>query len=244
MFYEFDWKDHREIALVGEGDGDPDGDVWNVLVADDSKKSKGKKTAVGRPKKIIKKEVESDEEIEESESGASEDEYENQSDDEDEEEEGPSDSETPSPDETDDGDDYSRVPRTPSKKRKRSTVTRTPSKRTPASKVTTPRKPNKRRTVIAPTPHSRKSLAARKQKQTLRVRPPPPLTSHLQLENLPTDPWLRAMHVLHVGARPDVLPCREEEYARCLRAVEELLEEGSGGCVCEFFFPSFYRAAF
>nr|VWP01838.1 Uncharacterized protein [Ganoderma boninense] len=39
------------------------------------------------------------------------------------------------------------------------------------------------------------------------------------------------MHVLHVAARPGALPCREEEYGRVLRAVEELLEEGSGGCI-------------
>jgi origin recognition complex subunit 1 len=49
-----------------------------------------------------------------------------------------------------------------------------------------------------------------------------------------TDPWLRAMHALHVGARPEALPCRAEEYARVMRAVEELLEEGSGGCICKF----------
>jgi len=48
-----------------------------------------------------------------------------------------------------------------------------------------------------------------------------------------TDSWLRAMHALHVGARPEALPCRAEEYARVMRAVEELLEEGSGGCICK-----------
>jgi origin recognition complex subunit 1 len=41
------------------------------------------------------------------------------------------------------------------------------------------------------------------------------------------------MHVLHVAARPDELPCRDEEYSRILRSVRELVEEGSGGCVCE-----------
>jgi hypothetical protein len=50
------------------------------------------------------------------------------------------------------------------------------------------------------------------------------------------DPWLRAMHALHVGARPESLPCRAEEYARVMRSVEELLEEGSGGCICALFF--------
>ena len=48
---------------------------------------------------------------------------------------------------------------------------------------------------------------------------------------LPENPWLRVMQVLHVGARPDVLPCREKEYGQIMRAVEGLLEEGSGGCV-------------
>ena len=38
-----------------------------------------------------------------------------------------------------------------------------------------------------------------------------------------------------VAARPGALPCREEEYGRVLRAVEELLEEGSGGCICAYF---------
>jgi origin recognition complex subunit 1 len=68
------------------------------------------------------------------------------------------------------------------------------------------------------------------------------------------DPWVRAMRALHVGMRPGgagsgsaegrggsersgagggaMLPCREQEYARVLGAVEELLEEGSGGCIC------------
>jgi origin recognition complex subunit 1 len=211
-----------------------------------------------RPKRKIKREVSEEnqieaEEVTESDDGGTEDEYESQSDGRDDEDEGPSDS--PTADEDDeDSDDVLGGPRTPSKKRKRSTVThtyskspsksiRTPSKRKVATTpTTTPRKPTKLRKTVVPTPHSRKSIATRKQKQkSLRVRPPPPLTSHLQLENLPTDPWLRAMHVLHVGARPDVLPCREEEYARCLRAVEELIEEGSGGCVCKFALSSLVR---
>ena len=53
------------------------------------------------------------------------------------------------------------------------------------------------------------------------------------MTHLPKDPWLRAMHALHVGSRPDSLPCREEEFNKVLRCVGELLEEGSGGCVCK-----------
>ena len=54
-----------------------------------------------------------------------------------------------------------------------------------------------------------------------------------QVNRLPSDPWLRSMQVLHVAARPGALPCREEEYKRVLSTLEDLLEEGSGGCVCE-----------
>ena len=50
------------------------------------------------------------------------------------------------------------------------------------------------------------------------------------------DPWLRTMHALHVGSRPDSLPCREEEYNKVPRCISELLEEGSGGCVCKSIF--------
>ena len=83
--------------------------------------------------------------------------------------------------------------------------------------------------------------ALRKRKRTaLAVRPPPPAEGTLELAlasgvGLEGDAWLRAMHVLHVAARPGALPCREAEYGRVLRAVEELLEEGSGGCICACF---------
>jgi origin recognition complex subunit 1 len=247
LFYEFEWEEHRKTAL--EGDGDGEGDPWDVSVgnfmekpqkAKAATKTNGKTKGPTRPKKSVKKknnrgdETDADE-LEESDDGGTEDEYQAQSDDDgDDGEEGPSDSDSPATDEDEqDDDDLFDEPRTPSKKRKRPNNAHTPAKRmTTATPATTPRKPARGRKPAAPTPHSRKSLAKRKQK-SLRMRPPPPLTSHLQLENLPTDPWFRAMHVLHVGARPDVLPCREEEYARCLRAVEELIEEGSGGCVCK-----------
>jgi hypothetical protein len=124
------------------------------------------------------------------------------------------------------------VPRTPSR-RKRGT-------NTPAS---TPRRRPRATTLAAPTPHSKAALRARAKKRTLAVRPPAPDAVQdlaLQLENVPRDPWLRAMHVLHVAARPEAqrLPCREQEYARVLQAVEELIEEGSGGCICEFSYLS------
>ena len=118
------------------------------------------------------------------------------------------------------------VPMTPSRKRKRA-----------------PSTPRKRRTqtttnLAAPTPHSKAALRARASRQrAIAVRPPPQDRIgdlNLMLANVPLDPWLRAMHVLHVASRPEALPCREEEYSRVLRSVEELIEEGSGGCVCRF----------
>ncbi|KAI0081042.1 P-loop containing nucleoside triphosphate hydrolase protein [Panus rudis PR-1116 ss-1] len=128
------------------------------------------------------------------------------------------------------------VPRTPSKKRKRGgsqSVISTP--RRTRSVPSTPRKKRTKDSLAAPTPHSKAALRARAKKKWT-VRPPPGadrVNTDLQLElaNVPPDPWLRAMHVLHVAARPEALPCREEEYGKVLRAVEELVEEGSGGCV-------------
>ncbi|KAJ3564052.1 hypothetical protein NP233_g8542 [Leucocoprinus birnbaumii] len=133
-------------------------------------------------------------------------------------------------------------PRTPSKKRirrdasspRKSTAT-TPRKRKPVTKP-----------LAQPTPHSKKAAAARrkkklgvqaspsKKKQKFTIRPRP-LTSldwkKLQVNLGPKDPWLRAMHMLHVGNRPDSLPCRDAEFENVLGCVGDLLEEGSGGCV-------------
>jgi origin recognition complex subunit 1 len=53
-------------------------------------------------------------------------------------------------------------------------------------------------------------------------------------EDLPTDPYQRALRLLHVGATPDSLPCREEEFVDVLSRVEEGVEGGGGGCLCEF----------
>lgn len=130
---------------------------------------------------------------------------------------------------SEDDDDDNMVPRTP---RKRRTAARPRTPRTPR----TPRNKGGRAfKLAAPTPHSKAALRARaSRKRTLAVRPPPLDRAHdlTLLENIPKDPWLRAMHVLHVASRPDALPCREEEYGRVLRSVEQLLDEGSGGCVC------------
>lgn len=124
------------------------------------------------------------------------------------------------------------TPRTPSKKRRRA-----------ASTPTTPRR-NKRATApsqaAAPTPHSKRAIRARARRRPVMQAPPPEMAGAFALgvasASTEKDPWLRAMHALHVGARPEALPCRAEEYARVMRSVEELLEEGSGGCICAFVF--------
>ncbi|KAJ7170168.1 P-loop containing nucleoside triphosphate hydrolase protein [Mycena filopes] len=105
-----------------------------------------------------------------------------------------------------------------------------------------PKTPSKKRGRVGhPTPHSKAALARRrtkgagsssprKRRFTLPARKDMTL-AHDSMVHLPQDPWLRAMHVLHVGSRPDALPCREEEFDKVLGAVADLLEEGSGGCV-------------
>ncbi|KAH9029301.1 P-loop containing nucleoside triphosphate hydrolase protein [Lactarius deliciosus] len=117
------------------------------------------------------------------------------------------------------------TPRTPSKRRRRA-----------ASAASTPTTPRRKRVapaaLAAPTPHSKRAIRARARRPVM-LAPPPEMAGAFALGEASTekDPWLRAMHALHVGARPEALPCRTEEYARVMRAVEELLEEGSGGCI-------------
>ncbi|KAF9511046.1 hypothetical protein BS47DRAFT_1373169 [Hydnum rufescens UP504] len=87
----------------------------------------------------------------------------------------------------------------------------------------------------APTPHSKAALKARVETKRRRisqqVASQNTFTEAIDLGHLPKDARLRAMHVLHVGSRPEALPCREEEYTDILAKVLELLEEGAGGCL-------------
>ena len=53
------------------------------------------------------------------------------------------------------------------------------------------------------------------------------------IENLPTEPYERALRLLHVGATPESLPRREEEFGDVLTRVEEGVETGGGGCLCQ-----------
>ncbi|KAF8802447.1 P-loop containing nucleoside triphosphate hydrolase protein [Phlegmacium glaucopus] len=119
---------------------------------------------------------------------------------------------------------------------------RTPSRKRQRKEAKTPRNPKRNKTLAQPTPHSKAALISRqKASSSPRKRKIEPsfgisfssqsLTFKTSMAHLPKDPWLRAMHALHVGSRPDSLPCRGEEFHKVLRCVSELLEEGSGGCV-------------
>ncbi|KAF8649352.1 hypothetical protein AX16_005861 [Volvariella volvacea WC 439] len=127
-----------------------------------------------------------------------------------------------------------KAPRTPSK---RIAALLDPTADTPEA-FTTPRK-SRSKTLAQPTPHSKAALTRRaggrapsSPRKRMTVRPRAITYGAMNdMSLLPRDPWLRAMHVLHVGNRPEALPCREEEFERVLRCVGELLEEGSGGCV-------------
>jgi origin recognition complex subunit 1 len=69
------------------------------------------------------------------------------------------------------------------------------------------------------------------------------LPSTISPEDLPTDPYQRALRLLHVGATPDSLPCREEEFLDVLSRVEEGVEGGGGGCLCELYFSPITQSA-
>ena len=231
-FYDLNWDCHYKQAqkascAIPAGD-DPDwgtGSEWDVVAESPPKPTRGKTSTQGSRKKV---KVEDRDVVSESEDGGTEDEYQAA-----DVEDGSTDDELlltkeaedeVSEEESEDADE----PHTPRKRRRRAVTTMTPRKA--------------RKTVVHPTPHSRRALKARgsprKGKFKMRAQPLPYMS--FDLSHLPQDPWLRAMHVLHVGSRPDALSCREEEFQHVLRCVGELLEEGSGGCICKlssiFFF--------
>ncbi|KAG2154009.1 P-loop containing nucleoside triphosphate hydrolase protein [Suillus clintonianus] len=212
IYYDFHWAIHKQQALASSNEDLANGTCWHVAVETTPSRQRTKK----RTKLQDIAEESGDDSVRDRD-------YEN-----DEPPSEPDDHLIPSV--IDDASDsetplsapIDEVPKTPSRKRKRT--------------ITTPKStPSKKRgpKLAAPTPHSKAALRKRSRKAPAVRVPPPNLTQehYNQLQNLPPDSWLRAMHVLHVAARPDVLPCREEEYSRVLRTVEELLEEGSGGCV-------------
>lgn len=118
-------------------------------------------------------------------------------------------------------------------KRKRSRQTKSVS--TPRKKRNAPATPSKRSRSVAKrttTPKKRRLKVA----ETYGA-----ITTELDPLLLPEDPFERALYLLHVGATPDTLPCRESEFVDVLMRVEEGVESGGGGCLCECC-PSFKQA--
>ncbi|KAJ3794984.1 P-loop containing nucleoside triphosphate hydrolase protein [Lentinula aff. detonsa] len=237
IYYNFDWALHRKHALEARetlNDNDwATGRAWDVTAMDefhvDVQKANEKKKstrASTSPRKRVKLSIPrfspgSDDDI------SSEDEYkdEENSDEDEEHEEGLAD-DAPEPETSDDDIYDDDIPKTPSRKRKRiATVT--------------PRK-QRGRMIVQPTPHSKAALSRRNRsitaspskKRTLPVKSQNTYAAPSNLfHHLPDDPWLRAMHALHVGSRPDALPCRDSEFELVHNSISQLLEEGSGGCI-------------
>lgn len=84
------------------------------------------------------------------------------------------------------------------------------------------------------TPRSRARLLGRKNRTLPHPSLPlrPPVISSLSVEQLSAlTPQERARRLLHVGATPEHLPCREDQYEEVLACVEDAVEEGIGSCV-------------
>ncbi|KAI0034757.1 P-loop containing nucleoside triphosphate hydrolase protein [Vararia minispora EC-137] len=220
IYYNFNWEQHCAKALAASRPEDiaaldverADAAVWNIHMESAPQKKRKRLSIIA--------------EDDEDNNGGSGDEFKAEpeaDEDEDEDEDDGSDAVVEEDDDEGgvvlDSDDgiASRALRTPSKKRKRATATSTPRKRAKVG--------------IQPTPRSKRTLNARARKVRGSAALPPPPEIVAGNARLPSNPWLRAMHILHVAARPEALPCRDEEYSRVMRAVEELLEEGSGGCI-------------
>ena len=227
-FYEFNWPDFCADKCGVQGDCE--GSQWQL---DPEKDVKGYK--------IVRKRNHNMDETSSSESEDSEDEYDKGreqasqdmegSDESDEEDMDIGVPEDEGPEEGEEGGDESpssppRIRKTPSKKRKRKEDYHD-------NPLKTPSKRRRRVGWVEPTPHSKAALRKRRTLK-FKVKPPTATTQdNTTLQGLPADPYLRAMHTLHVGERPDTLPCRDEEYVAILEAVLELLQETSGGCICE-----------
>ncbi len=222
LYYTFRWKNHHKAAMAAMSRGTRDqrasGEFWRVLV--DAFPSKPKP----KPREKKREDVDIESGAEESSDGHSGDGYIESSDDADDDDELPVAGAAESEEEEDLDEEEYDEPKTPSRKRKRATAT------------TLRKRPT--RVIAQPTPHSKAALARRaqsspKKRQKFTRLPQASYVADNFINTLPKDPWLRAMHALHVGSRPDALPCRDDEYQHVLRSVRDLLEEGSGGCICE-----------
>ena len=115
-------------------------------------------------------------------------------------------------------------PQTPSRKRKQT-----------ASTTSTPRRVRVESALAIPTPHSKHALRTRAHRPAMRA-PPPKMAGAFSLSEESTLGYARCMRSMLARA-PRLCLSRTEEYGRVMHAVEELLEKGSGGCICEFVCP-------
>lgn len=239
IFYNLDWVAHRATAL--RNSRWDDFTAWSVRIEEFKPKSKPttkkKKADAGRRGKRVRasehEEGESDSDMDQEDDEEDEDDFfmgNNE-----EEEDKPDDDELDGDEseEEEDGDmdededeDVYMTSSTPGKRR----LHGSPSKRTPF----------KRRTFRAqPTPHSKAALHKRRnhsrnsgvyKKLVFNIEAGP---DDAEFQSLPPDPWLRAMHTLHIANRPRgaALPCREQEFGEILTGLQGILEEGTGGCI-------------
>ncbi|QRV79356.1 AAA family ATPase [Ceratobasidium sp. AG-Ba] len=141
---------------------------------------------------------------------------------------------------SDEGGENEGIPQTPRKGRPGAA---TPSKRGRPRKaddgLKTPSRPRTKR-IAAPTPHSKAALKKRRSAVDLsRLRgvlasgedPSLGVAAATLPDSVGSDPHVRAMYALHVGARPGALPCRDNELLRVLGDVADLVTSGVGGCV-------------
>ncbi|TIA93657.1 hypothetical protein E3P99_00080 [Wallemia hederae] len=92
----------------------------------------------------------------------------------------------------------------------------------------TPRK-NKSRIVGHFTPSKKRNLQQRRAANAVKPLPAPAIESLNDTTDRDAKSLSRAL--LHVGATPGYLPCREDEYLMIEGCIEGLLEDGQGGCV-------------
>ncbi|KAG8733717.1 Origin recognition complex, subunit 1 [Ceratobasidium sp. 423] len=157
--------------------------------------------------------------------------------------------ETLEPDELGDGEDPATddeneeaIPQTPRKARLGSASPTKRSRGRPRKDAGEPKTPSRPRVkgIAAPTPHSKAALRKRRSAIDLsRLRgisnadedPSLGVAASTVPDTVGSDPHVRAMYALHVGARPGALPCRDNELIRVLGDVADLVTSGVGGCV-------------
>jgi origin recognition complex subunit 1 len=107
----------------------------------------------------------------------------------------------------------------PKRKRRRTTALQTPNKkqRQSISTISTPRGKGRIIETVTSTPH----LPARPLNMTT--------LTMAELDGL--TPQARAKKLLHVGATPEQLPCRQDQYEEVLAYIEDAVQDGIGGCV-------------